>query len=711
MTTFEEYIKLCHNHLYHALSVETDKRLTTKGFTSIENKYYPKHLQPWTEFPEAQMGVFYNIHRFFHANDRPASRFFNSKQYIQELAQILARQKLASEKDLEAYERIAVEDAATVILSTLSAMPEAKAELGLDEKIEFENHANSLSDMAEEVHERLHFHTPRTIPSQSSSSSCSESSSTSPPSPKRPRTRADQFCVYGESGGIRRPLFLIEYKPPHKLSIGNLQAGLRNMDLKKEVFDRIKIPAYKEKPEEQMTPTDEDARQEKLQYNAEKLVAAVVTQTFHTMIDFGLEYGYITTGEAFVFLQIRWQDPGTLFYHLIVPGEDAEGRTQISAEQIPLAQTAISQVVSICIMAFRSAQRSHAQRKRAKTRLQKHRIDYEAILREIPETERKQTPSVAYRGRKDPNSERSPYLFRQRTKNARRDGTDSSDDGGPNTPSKTQSSLEARSGGKGVRVSKGTDSQSGSSRRKRNEKQQAEENRDSGLYCTQACLLSLARGWPVDNNCPNVELHRPFDHHHTVSTGEFIDLIRKQLAIDPERGCRPLGLQGARGALFRIALLSHGYVLVAKGTVRAFVPDMTHEAKIYQHLKAIQGTAVPMCFGYIRLKHRYYLDLGVKISHLLLLSWGGEMVDGEITESHREVRKTVQEVSRAGIDQADVSSANLLWNEERRRIMLIDFERAIVVSAPKRPITDADVLQELSPNKKYRHCVTGKGYL
>ena len=76
-----------------------------------------------------------------------------------------------------------------------------------------------------------------------------------------------------------------------------------------------------------------------------------------------------------------------------------------------------------------------------------------------------------------------------------------------------------------------------------------------------------------------------------------------------------------------------------------------------------------------------------------------------------EVRKTLREVLRAGIDQADVSSADLLWNEERRRVMLIDFERAIVVSAPKRPMTDADVPQELSPNKKYRHCVTGKGYL
>ena len=705
MTTFEEYIKLCHDNLHYALSVETDKRLTTKGFTNIKNKYYPKRLRPWAEFSETQMSIFSNIHRFFHANDQPVARFFNSEQYIQELAQNLARRKLASEKDLETYQRIAVEDAATSILSTLSAMPKAQAELGLDEKIEFENHANSLSAVAEEVQERLYLHTPRTSPSLSSSSSSSKPSSMSPLSPKRPRTRADQFCVYGESGETRRLLFLIEYKPPHKLSIGNLRAGLRDMDLKKEVFDRIKIPAYKEKPEEQMTPADEDAKQEKLQYNAEKLVAAVVTQTFHTMIEFGLEYGYITTGQAFVFLQIRWEDPRTLFYQLVVPGEEAEGRTQI-----PLAQTAISQVVSICTMAFQSAQRSHTQRKWAKTQLQKHQIDYEAILREIPETERKQTPSIGYRGRKDPNLKRSPYLFRQRTRSAQKDGTDSSDDSSLNTPSKMQSSSKARSGGKDARVSKDTSGQSSGSKQKDQTKRQTEEDRDSGQYCTQACLLSLARGWPVDNDCPNVELHRPFNHHHTINAAELVDLIQWQLAVDPERGCKPLGLQGARGALFRIALLSHGYVLVAKGTVRAFVSDMSYEASIYEHLQALQGTAIPICFGRFKLRHRYYLDLGVKISYMLLLSWSGEMISGEITESHYEVRKTVQEVLNAGINQGDVRNANLLWNKERRRVMLIDFERAIAVSKPKRSMADADVLQELSLNKKSRHYVTEKVY-
>ena len=323
-----------------------------------------------------------------------------------------------------------------------------------------------------------------------------------------------------------------------------------------------------------MTPDDEDARQEKLQYNADKLVAAVVTQAFHTMTDFGLEYSYITTGEAFVFLWIQRDDPITLYYHLFVPGEDTEEMVQTS-----LTQTAISQVISICTMAFKSTQHSHAQRKEAKTKLEKYGIDYEAVLREIPETERKQSPHSTYIGRKNQNPKRSPYPTRQKTRGPKNPSNSSSEEG-PNTPSKTQGSSsrsKARPRGEGENVSK---SRGGHSGKRGNGKdgQRTEGESDTRSYCTQACLLGMARGRTVDKDCPNVRFHRTFNGHHVIDSNQLITLVQEQLAADPERGCKPLGLQGARGALFRITLLSHGYVFVAKGTVRAFVPDILHEA-------------------------------------------------------------------------------------------------------------------------------------
>ena len=91
-------------------------------------------------------------------------------------------------------------------------------------------------------------------------------------------------------------------------------------------------------------------------------------------------------------------------------------------------------------------------------------------------------------------------------------------------------------------------------------------------------------------------------------------------------------------------------MLVAKGMVRVFIPDISHKAKIYQYLKTLQGTAILVCFGYTKLRSRYYLNLGVKISHILLMLWGGKIINNNITENHPEVWKIKQEVLRTGID-------------------------------------------------------------
>ena len=48
---------------------------------------------------------------------------------------------------------------------------------------------------------------------------------------------------------------------------------------------------------------------------------------------------------------------------------------------------------------------------------------------------------------------------------------------------------------------------------------------------------------------------------------------------------------------------------------------------------------------------------------MLLMSWGGEMVD-EAMKWSQEARRTVKEVLKVGIDQWDIRGPNLLWNEE-----------------------------------------------
>ncbi|KAH7137640.1 hypothetical protein EDB81DRAFT_608665, partial [Dactylonectria macrodidyma] len=55
------------------------------------------------------------------------------------------------------------------------------------------------------------------------------------------------------------------------------------------------------------------------QYHADRLTASAVTQTYHYIIEGGLGYGLLTTGEAIVFLRVDWEEPETLYYHLAEP--------------------------------------------------------------------------------------------------------------------------------------------------------------------------------------------------------------------------------------------------------------------------------------------------------------------------------------------------------------------------------------------------------
>lgn len=198
--------------------------------------------------------------------------------------------------------------------------------------------------------------------------------------------------------------------------------------------------------------------------------------------------------------------------------------------------------------------------------------------------------------------------------------------------------------------------------------------------------------------------HRRHGKRHALNLPGFMKLVQKQPAENLDHDCEPLGIQGARGALFRITLVSHGYVFVGKGTVQAFVPDLLHEGNVYRRLERLQGTVVPVYLGNISLTEWYYLAVGVRILHMLLMSWGGELADDDETVKdwhglQQEIQRTVAEIRNEGIDQADLRLPNILWNRERKRAMLIDFERATYIGG---------VLQETSPNEKCKRAEASK---
>ncbi|KAH7114572.1 hypothetical protein B0J13DRAFT_630896 [Dactylonectria estremocensis] len=211
--------------------------------------------------------------------------------------------------------------------------------------------------------------------------------------------RPDQICVYRSNDALattRTMIYVSEYKPPHKLTAPHLRLGLRAMNIPKDVVNRKTIP----------TSMDPDAL---FQYHADRLTPSAVTQTYHYMIEGGLEYGLLTTGEAIVFLRVDWEEPETLYHYLAEPSPEVAAHPNYFH-----VCTAVGQYLAFSLMALGppGERRMHGQedRRQATLNLSAWAEDFETTLRSIPESERRASDSspgyepITYKG-----VDRSPY--------------------------------------------------------------------------------------------------------------------------------------------------------------------------------------------------------------------------------------------------------------------------------------------------------------
>jgi hypothetical protein len=111
-------------------------------------------------------------------------------------------------------------------------------------------------------------------------------------------------------GGSTNSLLLtVKYKPPHKLSVETLRAGLRPMELWEEMVKCNTVP------------TDPV---EKLRYNAERLVDSALVQVYNVMIEEGRADAILTNGLARVLLHVLYDDPTTLLYYFCEPNAEID---------------------------------------------------------------------------------------------------------------------------------------------------------------------------------------------------------------------------------------------------------------------------------------------------------------------------------------------------------------------------------------------------
>ncbi|OAQ57866.2 protein kinase-like domain [Pochonia chlamydosporia 170] len=689
-TTLDEYIAACHSLVFSRFKVETDRSLTSKGsITNPRNKLCPTSLEPWPDFLEQQRVAFGVLYDALPTR----KRLFESRNFLAGLGNRISQRPIANEKDLETFLHNSVEDPVRSILHQLKEVEQVQGVYRIGGGIIFENHPSAISDVADEVVDREASSPPPRTPDQGLLSN---------------QLRPDQICVYRSEDGQstrRSMIYVCEYKAPHKLTAPHLRVGLRPMNVYKEVVNRKTIP----------TSADPEGR---FQYHAERLTTAAISQTYHYMIEGGLDYGLLTTGETIVFLKIDWEDPQTLYYHLAEPGPE------VSAHPNHFHScTAVGQYLAFTLVALGQPgqRREHGQEERrlAIQGLKTWAEDFESTLRSIPASERSAPSGFSdYEPTTYEGIDRSPYPFRHgrrpvadnyqpHRQPTRRGSPESSDDelrrNLPDTPSPAERRTGSREQGtrRSQRIQaqrlRGAATRSGSERTRQ--------------YCTQKCLVGMVGGGLLDTCCPNVALHKRClgpGHggsisHHPVSHSKWLQLLRKQFEESLDNGVTPLCEGGARGVLFQVTLLNYGYTFIGKGTVRAFIKDLEHEAAVYQRLKPVQGINVPVFLGTIDLRSMnkiYYYDHRVYVVHLTFLSWAGyklhdvRNVKGMGKRLADGALRSLRSIHREGVVHKDVRGANMLFNPETNRVMIIDFERSLLVQPPRR------ALAQLVPNKR-----------
>jgi hypothetical protein len=405
------------------------------------------------------------------------------------------------------------------------------------------------------------------------------------------------------------------------------------------------------------------------------------------MIGKGLQYGYICQGEVFVFLHIP-DDPTIVYYSVAVPNLDVQ-----ESDENRLHLTAVAQVFAFVLNALLAKPLPQDWHHKADANLDTWDVEYIDILARIPETVRKFHSPSPYKPQKWQGFKRSPIRTRSRCMPFHNYGVEDTDDHDDNTPSATPS--RSTGSNKTSAMSKGPDKESSAKKRGQSTKggQQAQminQTITTSPFCTQKCLLGLASGGTMDENCPNISDH---GREH-ISVFRFLELIRAQLASSSgvDAGCQPLYLSGSRGSLFKIRLPSHGYTLVAKGVERIDHSLLQHEQQVYHRLSTIQGVHVPVCLGIVDLLRPYYYDCGVYTS-FLLLGWAGKPLSGYINQSSKQnlqnkATAAFRALHELHVLHRDAAIRNIVYDKPNDNLMIVDFERAeIQHRQPLQPIS------------------------
>ncbi|KAJ5522982.1 hypothetical protein N7513_003275 [Penicillium frequentans] len=634
-TTFAELIHHSHKLLSKQIRVAIPSKSTTGSIPLPKGKHCPTKLRPWTDCNSQQQFIYDRVCKYLQPTGHESVRLFPSLIALEEFARRFALRPISSEQGLETYERIAVEDHVRDVISELCKIPAARD-------------MNLCLVMVSEVEPGADY-----LPSR--------------------RPKPDQFCIHRVDGNSNSLLLTVEYKPPHKLSVENLRAGLRPMELWEEMVHCNIVPM---------------SRIEKLQYNAERLTTSAIVQAYDVMIEEGRADAILTNGLARVLLHVPYDDPATLLYHLCEPNKEVDEELQNVQEP----NTSIARVLCLCLRSFRSPTRDQEWRNIARSKVHVWETSFDYTRSSIPGQELILTPPPPSSGGPDssdyqPSSSPDSPTVRGRRVSTRNQANCALLDVRQRTPSPNSSGSDSnqvtgRKRGFSQVISSPITQQAARQDAASSNQDNRPRNR---AFCTQRCLLGLRTSQDLDESCPNIKCHRQGQDDskkHHITAEDLLFLLKKQLDENIDR-CTPIGSCGSYGTPFKLICMKYGYTVVGKGTTSRLWEEVSREVHVYQILRAVQGSAVPVFLSPIDLAKTYFLHGAGPICHMLVMAWAGRSTAAmELTPwLFQEIKRSYKEIKAAGIIHKDLRRDNILWSEELGRALIIDFHRSALKPA------------------------------
>lgn len=591
-----DFLDRCHHYLPRTVQLEENTGLLPGDDESDPGTLLmPQRILPWLDFSQLQEEVWTRI-------DDAAftwAKGFQHHELIDYATLTIEEMAEHGEVPLRKFEQVTVNDLVNGIFRTLKDEKTMTEDLGIQGKVSF----FLVKHPSKRVFE--------SSPGQRRDGTA-----------RRPRhSRDDQCCVYTTDGPQAVPKCAVQFRKARHLSIPHLVAGLHQIDPARYVID-------------------DQGGGDTFEGHATRLVAAAITQLFTYMVDNGVRYGYICTGEAYVFLNIPKDDPTSVQYYLSVPSQDVQ-----EGDESRLHRTAIAQVLAFIIQA--SLADGHSQKWHdLADKLSTWDVDYFDILRGIPEHLREHPPEFNYRP--------SPWKAVRKVYNTR----------------STARLLPGMATNQSThdRVSTGQD-------------------KNPRPYCTMACIHGLVTQGPLDKTCPNWKLHGGQSERHTIGPQELTRQLNRQLSRNRDLGFEQLHVRGRIGFMIKATLLSHGYTVVVKATTLVNQMYLEMETANYRSLRSLQGNIIPVCLGRFTPQVPYWYQ-GKLMEHMMVLSWSGtslaDVENNEDVQSFRRKRREVLSVLRShGMMHLDTAWRNMLWDEIGQRLIVIDLEDMRRVKQPR----------------------------